>query len=68
MHVTEAEVGINLLDFTSTCIVPAMMLANQLLDRLATAARQMHDFYICLVSLLLLQWSIPTPFFKFIIF
>ena len=28
----------------------------------------MHDFYIYLVSLLLLQWSIPTPFFKFILF
>ena len=29
VNVTEAaKVGINLLDFTSICIVPAMMLAN----------------------------------------
>ena len=28
VNVTEAKVGKNLLDFTSICIVPVMMLAN----------------------------------------
>ena len=36
-----AKVGIKSLDFTSICIVPAMMLANYLLDRLATAGKYM---------------------------
>ena len=41
-----------------------MMLANWLLDRLATAAWQVHDFYIYLVSLLYIAVVNPYPLFQ----
>ena len=58
------KVGIKSFRFISICIVPAMMLANWLLDRLATAAWQVHDFYIYLVSLLFIAMINPYSLFQ----
>ena len=57
---SKSKVGIK-----SWSIVPAMMVANYWLDRVVIAGKCM---IVILFPYFLLQWSIPTLFFKFIIF